>query len=169
MSSNVVSVLVVFNFFQIILFCPNRPPAVLQGLSKVSSKSQKKCLNNQWAYGTNTGSENWCDSKEAAATAWTVASKNHCISQTSLNELFCLSPLSFIPAMLHCSLYFSLYTLLVANLTNTKWCGKPDKWLKPWHMGTPLRVLSKSYLMNTNMTGFIWFSKIFASLLLGRK
>ena len=26
-------------------------------------------------------------------------------------------------------------------------------------MGTHLRVLSKSYLMNTNMTGFKWFSK----------
>ena len=31
-------------------------------------------------------------------------------------------------------------------------------------MGSHLRVLNKSYLMNTNMTGFRWFSKIFASL-----
>ena len=31
-------------------------------------------------------------------------------------------------------------------------------------MGTHMRVLSKSYIMNTNMTGFYWFSKIFASL-----
>ena len=31
-------------------------------------------------------------------------------------------------------------------------------------MGTHLRVLSKSYPMNTNMTGFRWFSKMFASL-----
>ena len=33
-------------------------------------------------------------------------------------------------------------------------------------MGTYLRVLSKSYLMNTNMTGFIRFLKFFASLML---
>ena len=32
-------------------------------------------------------------------------------------------------------------------------------------MGTHLRVLGESYQMNTNMTGFRWFSKIFASLL----
>ena len=31
-------------------------------------------------------------------------------------------------------------------------------------MGTHLRELSESYLMNTNMTGFIWFSEIFTSL-----
>ena len=43
------------------------------------------------------------------------------------------------------------------------------KWLKPWHMGTHLRVLSESYLMNTNMTGLRWSSKIFASLWFGRK
>ena len=35
---------------------------------------------------------------------------------------------------------------------------------KPWHIGTHLRVLSESYPMDTNMTGFRWFSKIFASL-----
>ena len=35
-------------------------------------------------------------------------------------------------------------------------------------MGTHLRVLSKSYLMNTNMTGFRCFSKIFAFLCFGR-
>ena len=33
--------------------------------------------------------------------------------------------------------------LLVANLANTKWCKKPEKWLRPWHMGTHLRVLSE--------------------------
>ena len=32
-------------------------------------------------------------------------------------------------------------------------------------MGTHLRVLSKSYTMNTNMTGFRGFSKIFVSLM----
>ena len=43
------------------------------------------------------------------------------------------------------------------------------KLLKYWHMGTHLKVLSESYLMNTNMTGFRWFSKIFAYLYFGRK
>ena len=33
-------------------------------------------------------------------------------------------------------------------------------------MGTLLRVLSESYPMNTNMTGYRWFSKIFPFLFL---
>ena len=41
---------------------------------------------------------------------------------------------------------------------------KPEKLLKPWHMGSHLWVLSEGYPMNTNMTGFRWFSKIFVSL-----
>ena len=45
-------------------------------------------------------------------------------------------------------------------MANTKLCKKPEKCLKPWHMGTHLRVLNKSYLMNTNITGFRCFSKI---------
>ena len=56
--------------------------------------------------------------------------------------------------------------LVVANFANTKW-RKAEKWLKPWHMGTHLRSLRKRYSMNTNMTGFRWFSKIFASLCFG--
>ena len=40
---------------------------------------------------------------------------------------------------------------------------------KPWYMGTHLRVLSKGYQMNTNMTGFRWFSKDFVSLCFGQK
>ena len=32
------------------------------------------------------------------------------------------------------------------------------------HMVTNLRVLSKSYPMNTSMTGFTWFSKISVSV-----
>ena len=36
----------------------------------------------------------------------------------------------------------------------------PEKLLKPWTMGTHLRVLSKSYQMNTKMTGSRCFSKI---------
>ena len=42
----------------------------------------------------------------------------------------------------------------------------PNLSSSPWHMGTHLRELSESYLMNTNMTGFRWFSKILASLCL---
>ena len=49
--------------------------------------------------------------------------------------------------------------LLVADLANTKCCKKPDKWLKHWHMDTHLRVLTKSFPVNTNETGFGWFSK----------
>ena len=41
---------------------------------------------------------------------------------------------------------------------------KLKKRLKPWHLGTHLRVLSESYPMNTNMT---WFSKTFHPCALG--
>ena len=51
------------------------------------------------------------------------------------------------------------FMLLVANLANTIWCENPKRWLKPWQMGTYLRVLSESYPMNTNMTGFYMFFK----------
>ena len=47
--------------------------------------------------------------------------------------------------------------LLVANLAITKVCKKNDKCLKPWHMGTHLRLIRKRYPMNTNTTGFKWF------------
>ena len=47
--------------------------------------------------------------------------------------------------------------------------------LNPWQMGTHFTVLSESYPMNTNMTGFRWFSKILnpcaldeSSLFIGR-
>ena len=59
--------------------------------------------------------------------------------------------------------------LLMVNLANTKWCKKPEKLLKPWHMGTHLRAPSDKYPMKTNMIGFRWFSKIFASLCFGWK
>ena len=58
--------------------------------------------------------------------------------------------------------------LVVVNLANTKWCIKPRKWLKPWHVDTHLGVLSESYPMNTNMIGFRWFSKIVAFLCFGQ-
>ena len=54
--------------------------------------------------------------------------------------------------------------LLVANGANTKWFKKSENLLEPWHMGTHLRVLSESYVMNTNMTGFRRSSKNFATL-----
>ena len=50
--------------------------------------------------------------------------------------------------------------LLMADLTTAKWCKTPEKWPKPWHMGTRPRVLSKSFLMDTNMTRFRSSSKI---------
>ena len=39
--------------------------------------------------------------------------------------------------------------------------------MKPCHVGTHMRVVRESYPMNTNVTGFRWFSKIFGSF--GRK
>ena len=63
----------------------------------------------------------------------------------------------------------TLPMLQVANLANTKWCKKPEKWMEPCWIGTHLRVLSESYSMNTNMTGFRRFSKIFPSYCFGRK
>ena len=49
------------------------------------------------------------------------------------------------------------YILLVTTWTFTKICKKSEKWLKPWHMGTHMRVLSESFPMIINMTGFRWF------------
>ena len=43
-----------------------------------------------------------------------------------------------------------------------------EKRMKPWHMGTHLRVLTESYPMNTNMTRFRRFAKIFVSLRLDK-
>ena len=58
---------------------------------------------------------------------------------------------------------------VVANFVNMKWWKKAEDWLKPWHMGTHLRVLNKSYLMNTNMIGFRWVFKRFCVFVLGKK
>ena len=62
-------------------------------------------------------------------------------------------------------LYLTLMRL-VANLANTKRCRKPEKWLKPWQMGTHLRELRESYPMNTKVTKFRCCSNIVASLCL---
>ena len=40
--------------------------------------------------------------------------------------------------------------------------------LKPWHMGTHLRVLKECYPMITNITGLRWFSRIVGSLFLDK-
>ena len=50
-----------------------------------------------------------------------------------------------------------------------KMMQKTEKSLKPWHMVTHLRVFGESFPVNTNMTGFRWFSKIFVSLCFGPK
>ena len=57
--------------------------------------------------------------------------------------------------------------LLVADLAYMKLCENPEKWPKPWQMGTHLRVLGEIFQMNTNMTGFGWFSNVFAFLFHG--
>ena len=44
---------------------------------------------------------------------------------------------------------------------------KTKNLLKPLHVGSHLRVPGDNYPMITNMTGFRWFSKIFASLFYG--
>ena len=54
-----------------------------------------------------------------------------------------------------------------ANLANAKWCKTPKKILKPWHIGTHLIVLRGSYPMNSNMSWFRWFSKVFVLLCFG--
>ena len=49
--------------------------------------------------------------------------------------------------------------LLVAYLAFTKWCKKTETLAYGYQMGTHLRVLGESFLMNTNMTGFRWSFK----------
>ena len=59
--------------------------------------------------------------------------------------------------------------LLVAKLANTKRCKTPEKWLKPWLMGTHLKVFNVSYPMNTNMTWFRWLFENLCTLIYLRK
>ena len=59
--------------------------------------------------------------------------------------------------------------LLVANSIIQNNVKKAEKWLKPWQMGTHLRVFNESFPMNTKMIGFRWFSKIFEFLCLRQK
>ena len=73
------------------------------------------------------------------------------------------------------SVYFTgndslnLLMQLVANMASTNLWKKTEILLKPWHMGTHLRVLSESCPMNTSTTGFRWFSKIFTFFVLWTK
>ena len=60
--------------------------------------------------------------------------------------------------------YVLTFMVLVANFALTK---ITEKSLKPWKMGTHLRVLIERYPLNTNITGLRWFSNIFASLCFG--
>ena len=79
----------------------------------------------------------------------------------SLKYLVFWKPLPFChSATARNEVWILIFMLLVANQANTKWCKEPEKWLKPWHMGTHLRVLSESYPVNTNITRFRWFSTI---------
>ena len=80
---------------------------------------------------------------------------------------YCFNRYHIVP--FHSLKVFITPMLLVANLSNTKMCKNPEKLLKPWHMGTHLIVLCESFLMNTNKTGFQWFSKIFSILVLWTK
>ena len=55
------------------------------------------------------------------------------------------------------------------KMMQKRFLKNPEKLLKPWHMGVHPKVLSESFLMNTNMPGFRCFSKDFAPLCLGQK
>ena len=82
--------------------------------------------------------------------------KNALFPQKCIGEIF---EWEFVPWL--CKHFFKNLTLmlLVANFPITKWCRKTEKVLKPWHMGIHLRVHGETYLMNTNMPRFRWFSK----------
>ena len=51
-----------------------------------------------------------------------------------------------------------------SSFSQNKMWKKAEKWQKPWHMGTHMRVLSQSYLMNINMAGIRWLSNILVGL-----
>ena len=73
---------------------------------------------------------------------------------------------------------FSILTLTKSDHSLTNPCAAsgyfgqykkkkiPEKLLKPWQMGTHLRG---NYPMSTKMTGFRWFSKLFAFFIQKRK
>ena len=61
-----------------------------------------------------------------------------------------------IPIQLEVAVALTLM-LVVANLANTKLYRKPEKVLKPWNMGTHMKVLGESYPMNTRSSTRIGF------------
>ena len=71
-----------------------------------------------------------------------------------LNERKCCLLISMLSrnrnTNLQCNILFTVL-LTAAPIQNDK---KAERLLKPWHMGTDLKVLSESFLMYTNMTGF---------------
>ena len=84
-------------------------------------------------------------------------SSEHCCYQYVVSIVWLLSAIVGINGL--------TFMLVAANLANTKWCKKPEKWLKPWHMGTHLRALSESIPTNTSMTVFRWFVDDFKNIL----
>ena len=75
-----------------------------------------------------------------------------------------------LPAAAETLQHYLTHMLLLANLANTNWYKNTEKSPKPWQTGFHLRVLGESFPMNTNMTGFRWFSqKISASYSFGWK
>ena len=55
--------------------------------------------------------------------------------------------------------------LLDSNLADSKLCKNLIKLLKPWHMGTHLRVLPKGFPTNTNMIRFRFLTIIISCAL----
>ena len=51
-------------------------------------------------------------------------------------------------------LYFKLFCCWLLIWPVQNYAKKTEKCVKPWHMGTHLKVLSQGYPMTTNMTGF---------------
>ena len=110
---------------------------------------------------------------QADISIWNVKIGNVCLSHiVIIHHLYTMTLFQW-PYILSFSLYKKhknncqikyhlTLALLVANLANAKTWKKPEKWLKPWQMGTHLRALSESFQMNTNMTGFEWFSRLIA-------
>ena len=60
------------------------------------------------------------------------------------------------------TLLLLLDQLLICPIQNH--AKNPEKFTEKWQMGTHLIVRSESHSMNTNMTEFILYSKIFAYL-----
>ena len=75
--------------------------------------------------------------------------------------------ITFLSGELYVELWLTLI-LLVVIFAITKW-GKNAE--NDWNPGilVLIWVLSESYIINSNMTGFRWFTKILASLCFGRK